>query len=65
MKILGFVVFYLSVVFFFAFYSVILDEVFFKLDYGESYGLFQSFFYYVIYLLNWKLSHCHTNNCFL
>ena len=49
--IIRYILFYLSVVFFFAFYSVILDEIFFKLDYGKSSEIISSFFYYSAYLI--------------
>lgn len=47
----NFFLLYIAVCFFFSFYSVLLDQIFFQIDHGESEGLVPSFFTYIIYFV--------------
>ena len=50
-KIGKYLLFYLQVAFFYSFYSVTLDNIFFNIDNGSGRGLFQSISYYFFYFL--------------
>ena len=50
-KIGKYLLFYLWVAFFYSLYSVILDNIFFNIDYGADRGFLQSISYYFFYFI--------------
>lgn len=50
-KIGKYLLFYLGVAFLYSFYSVVLDNIFFDIDYGTDRGFLQSISYYFFYFI--------------